>query len=71
MQDDQRPLPSDKNQWFTDWDLHQYASDDLKLHLPAFVKAENIRVEITGLETYVIYDADTAVFTYFDPGKYI
>lgn len=71
MQDDQRPLPSDKEQWFSDWHLHEYASYDLKSHLPTFVKSENITVEISGVETYVVYDTDTAVFTYFDPGKYI
>ena len=64
-------LPSDKNQWFTDWHLHEHASYDLKLYLPVFVKAENIRIEITSLETYVIYNADMAAFTYFNPGKYI
>jgi hypothetical protein len=66
-----RPIPSDKKQWFPTWHLHKQATYDLKVCLPAFVSAENIRIEITCVENEILYDNETAIFTYLDPGKYI
>jgi len=66
-----RPIPSDKKQWFADWNLHKLATYDLKIHLPAFVTSESIRIEISGVENDILYDKKTAIFEYLDLGKYI
>jgi hypothetical protein len=51
--------------------LHELATYDLKIHLPAFVTPKSIRIEISGVENDILYDKETAIFAYLDPGKYI